>query len=142
MNGFFSCFNSINQKKSDPPIAETRVGSRGPFATGYESIMKQRQNLKPGTCEQPQGVRFLFLLASLKNTGKKPHPPGAFPGNPLYYITFSLFFFFCDIHQIYTEKTSHTFRYFSFFFCLTVKLKVKFNCNNSAFRKIPCLPKF
>ena len=47
--------------------------------------MKQKQNLKPGNCEKPQGVGFLFLLASLKNTGKKPHPPGAFPEEPLYF---------------------------------------------------------
>ena len=35
------------------------------------------------TCENPQGVGFLFLLVSLKKTEKKPHPPGGFLEKPL-----------------------------------------------------------
>ena len=50
---------------------------------GYEYFKRWKQNPRSETCENPQGVGFLFLLAQLKKTEKKTHPPGGFLEKPL-----------------------------------------------------------
>ena len=42
------------------------------------------ENIIQITCEKPQGVGFIFWLASSEICGKKPHPLGAFHEEPLY----------------------------------------------------------
>ena len=44
---------------------------------------RQNYNIFHKTREKPQGVGFIILLASSQIRGKKPHPPGAFPEEPL-----------------------------------------------------------
>ena len=46
--------------------------------------VRQNYNIIDKTREKPQGVGFIFLLASTEIRGKKPHPPGAFREEPLY----------------------------------------------------------
>ena len=53
--------------------------------------VRQNYNIIDKTREKPQGVGFIFLLASTEIRGKKPHPPGAFREEPLYYLACALF---------------------------------------------------
>ena len=54
------------------------MGNEGVNRSPHDEPEAIKNNVTEETREKPHGVVF-FLLASPQISGKKPHPPGAFP---------------------------------------------------------------